>query len=119
MEIKLRFFYDKWGLAVEAPQGYEAIRDILEDHRAVDSCERFKLELLEASEIYPISFALGFNSCSLTMNSYKQLIIKSSWFDSSVVIRLKIFFKLLDVWVNFIESKKWERYFVVEIEKLS
>lgn len=107
MEVELLFFYSSLGLnSVSCLEKYAVIWDILEDHRSLSSCERLRSELIEASESYPISWEMGYNSCHLAMNNYKQIEVKSYWWNEFVVIRLKEFLKLINTWDIFIKKER-------------
>lgn len=119
MELKLIFLYGKYRTYhVTCPEKYEVISNLLEDHSGIGSCERLKNELANGLENYPAFWEMGCNSCYLTIGVYKQIILKSYWWDEFLIIRTKEFLKLINAWEDFIRGNKIKIEYTLEIKEM-
>lgn len=103
--MQIKFFYGELDYeSVDVPPGNEAIRDVLEDNRGLEACDRLLQYITEFRKSENSSWEMSYNSSYVKINGDK-VNLESQWEDSDLVLDLEKFILLLKNWRSFLSEK--------------
>ncbi|MDG9669238.1 hypothetical protein ONV78_15965 [Hahella sp. CR1] len=115
--MKVAFHFGKYRVAmVSVDSGYEALRDILEDNRSADACDRLVAQAEECA-CERSSWKMSFNSCHLIIQG-NRVYLESEWDESSVDMKLSSFIALIRQWRCFMSDEKKLKFMECDIDLL-